>query len=132
MATHRFAEHGGEVELEFEAPTEEGIFEAAVAAFAELVSNERGGEPARHEFELVADDRAGLLVEALNELVYLADVEQFVPERLEAYEQTGGRLRLVVAGHRGGARPIVKAVTLNNLRFAHDGRTWHGRVVVDV
>jgi SHS2 domain-containing protein len=132
VATYHFAEHGGEVELELDAPTEAGVFGAALAAFAELVAADEKGAVARHELKLEGDDRALLLVDWLNELVYLAEVEQFVPEHVEAFELTDGRLRATVAGHHGHSRPLVKAVTLNNLRFANEEGAWHGRVVLDV
>ncbi len=132
VATYHFVEHGGEVELELEAPTQAGVFEAALEAFAELVSHDEDGEVVHYELDLAGSDLALLLVDTLNELVYLTEVEQFVPEHLDAFELAGGRLRATVAGRRGHPRPLVKAVTLNNLRFANEGGTWHGRVVLDV
>jgi SHS2 domain-containing protein len=132
VATYRFVEHGGEVELALRAATEVGVFEAALRAFRELVS---GGEEAgevRHEVELAAEDRALLLVDWLSELVFLAEVEQFVPERLAAAELRGGRLRATVVGRRARPRPLVKAVTLDHLEFRQAGGVWHGRVVLDV
>ena len=63
-----------------------GLFEAALGAFAELVGAGEDGEPVVREVELAADDHALLLVDWLSELVFLAEVEQFVPERLAAFE----------------------------------------------
>jgi SHS2 domain-containing protein len=131
-ATYRFAERGGEVELEFDAATEAGVFAAALAAFAEFVATDERGAVEGREVKLEGDYRTLLLVDWLNDLVYLAEVEQFVPERPERFELTGDRLRATVVGHRGHPRPLVKAVTLDNLRFANEGGTWHGRVVLDV
>ena len=129
---YRFAEHGGEVELELESADEAGIFAAALAAFAELVSEGNHGDVVEHEVELREDDRALLLADWLNELVFLADVERFVPQRLEAFELAHDRLRATLAGRRGQPRQLVKAVTLNSLEFGREGGVWHGRVVLDV
>jgi SHS2 domain-containing protein len=129
---YRFVEHASEVELDLEAPTEAGIFEAALAAFAELVGADAGGDPARHELELAAGDRALLLADWLSELVYLAEVAEFVPSRLASFELDGERLRATVEGSRGRPRPLVKAVTLSNLELAEREGGWHGRVVLDV
>jgi len=129
---YRFVEHVGEVELELEAAGEAGIFEAAVAAFAELVATGEEREPARHEIELTAGDRAMLLVDWLSQLVFLAEVEGFVPERVAAFELVDDRLRATVVGRRDHPRHLVKAVTLNKLEFTHEGTIWHGRVVLDV
>jgi SHS2 domain-containing protein len=129
---HRFVEHVGEVELELEAETEEGIFDAALAAFADLVAADGRGEPATHEIELSARDRGLLLVDWLSELVFLAEVARFVPERIVSLKLADGRLAATVAGRRGSPRHLVKAVTLNRLVFGPEGAMWHGRVVVDV
>lgn len=53
---HRFTEHVGEVELE--ATTEAGIFEAGLLAFTELLAMDEQGESVRHEVELAAPNRA--------------------------------------------------------------------------
>jgi SHS2 domain-containing protein len=132
MNGHRFVEHVGEVEVELESETEAGVFAAATDAFAELLSPEGGGPSEQHEIALEGDDRALLLVDWLNELVYLAEVDGFVPERLEAFELRGGGLRATVAGRRDDPPHLVKAVTLSNLEFAEKGGAWHGRVVLDV
>jgi SHS2 domain-containing protein len=111
-SSYRFVEHMGEVELALEAASEAGIFEAALAAFAELVATGDEQEPARRELELRAGDHALLLVDWLNELVFLAEVEGFVPERVAAFELAENCLRATIDGRRNHPRQLVKAVTL--------------------
>jgi SHS2 domain-containing protein len=129
---HRFVEHVGEVEVELEAASEVGIFEAALAAFADLVGASAGGEPVAHVVELATDDHALLLVDWLSELVFLAEVEQFVPEHLAGIQLDEKGLRATVAGRRDHPRHLVKAVTLSKLELEQEGGMWHGRVVLDV
>lgn len=129
---YRFVEHVGEVELELEAPSEQGIFEAALDAFRELVGTGEEGDSVSCEVELAADDHAVLLVDWLSELVFLAEVEQLVPERVGAFALAGNRLRAIVQGRRSRPRHLVKAVTLNGLELERNGGSWHGRVVLDV
>jgi len=129
---HRFVEHVGEVEIDLEAASEADVFAAALAAFGELVATRDTGRSATHSVELVAPDHALLLVDWLSELVYLAEVEGFVPECLESLELADDRLRATVAGHRSDPRHLVKAITLNKLELRQEGGTWHGRVVLDV
>jgi SHS2 domain-containing protein len=129
---HRFVEHVGEVELELDAASEAGIFEAALAALADLLEAGSAGEPASHRLELGAGDHALLLVDWLSELVFLAEMEGFVPERVASLELDAGRLRAMVEGHRDRPRHLVKAVTLNKLLLEQEGGQWHGRVVLDV
>ena len=122
----------GEVELELDAATEAGIFEAGLFALAELFDAQSSGTPGSHEIELADRDHALLLVDWLNELVVLAEVTAFIPERMTAFELDDDRLRATVEGHRDHPRHLVKAATLNRLELAEEGGRWHGRVVFDV
>lgn len=108
------------------------VFAEALAAFAELVDEGRGRSMSR-DVEVEADDRAMLLVEWLSELVYLNEVERFVPERISSLELGAGRLQATVEGHRGRPRDLVKAVTLHRLELRPDDNVgWRARVVLDV
>lgn len=129
---YRFVEHAGEVEVELEAPTEAGIFEAALAAFVDLVDGDASGEPTSHELGLEADDAALLLVDWLSELIFLAEVDRFVPDGAARIELAGGRLHATVEGHTDRPRHLVKAVTLNRAALLEEGGIWHGRLVLDV
>lgn len=129
---YRFVEHGGEVEIKLAAETEPGVFGAALAAFAALVKLDDWGEAAHHEITLSAEDHALLLVDWLSELIFLAETEDFVVERLVTVELTGDTLRARVAGRRGRVRHLVKAVTLNDLQLRREKGVWRGRVVLDV
>jgi SHS2 domain-containing protein len=130
---YRWIEHAAELELLIEAPTEAAVFADALAAFAELVGDDGDLDGERHEVEVQADDPGALLVEWLNELVYLAEVAQFVPERLTNLELGDGKLRATVRGRRGETRPLVKAVTLHGVALEPDEETgWRARVVLDV
>jgi SHS2 domain-containing protein len=127
----RWLEHTGELELEIEAPTEAAVFVDALAAFVELVGGSGIGAVKR-TVELDADDGALLLADWLNELVYLLEVERFVPERISALELDRGKLRATIRGHEGDPPQLVKAVTLHRLDLREDEGTWHARVVLDV
>jgi SHS2 domain-containing protein len=129
---HRFVEHGGEVEVELSAGDEIGIFAAGLDSFAELVAESAEGEPVEMQIALRGRDRALLLVDWLNELLFLAEVERFVPTRIKAIELGDEHLHATVAGYRGTPRPLVKGVALNRLAFLQEGGVWHGRVVLDV
>jgi SHS2 domain-containing protein len=129
---YRFLEHVGEVEVELDAASEAGIFEAGLDAVAELLDGDAAGDPTSHAIELVASDHALLLVDWLNELVFLAEVAGFVPSRVASLELADRHLLATVQGHRDHPRHLVKAVTLNKLALEWEGGRWHGRVVLDV
>ncbi len=129
---YRWIEHTGELELAIEARSEADIFADALRALAELLGEEPGGKPVRRKISLVAADRAVLLAEWLEELVFLAETADLVPARIESLELGETSLNAVVAARRGRPPHLVKAVTYHRLEFAHiDGR-WHARTVLDV
>ena len=129
---YEWVDHTSELELHVEAESREDVFAEVLAAFAELVSREGRGERVEHEVSVEARDDATLLAEWLGELVFLAETDDFVPERLERLELDGTRLRAVVAGHRGHPPHLVKGVTYHGLELIRSGGTWQAKVVLDV
>lgn len=128
---YRWVEHTAEVELHIEAPSPQDVFREALSAFAEVVGG-GGREPARHDIWLTAPDRAALLVHWLEELIYLAEIQAFVPEQATSLDSGHKELRARVVGTVGTPRPLVKAVTYHGLEFARRGKTWHAKLVLDV
>jgi SHS2 domain-containing protein len=128
---YEWLNHTAEIELRVVAPREEDVFADAADAFGRYVELDRGGERVRHELDLEAPDRGALLVALLEELIFLADTEGFVPDRTELRVE---RNRLVGAleGRRTRIDPIMKAATYHGLQFERNGDTWDARVVLDV
>jgi SHS2 domain-containing protein len=130
---YRWVEHTGELEIEIEAPTIEDVFADALTAFEELLRNGAAeGETATHEINLEGDDTATLLADFLSELVFLAETEGFIPERLIGAELSGQRLRATVQGRRGEPSSLVKAVTYHHLQLRRERDGWSARLVLDV
>jgi SHS2 domain-containing protein len=131
--TRRFLEHTGEVEVLVEAPTEEEVFAEAARAFAELVDRGGRGEAERRAISLTGSDRPSLLVDWVNELVFLAEADGFVPDRVEALSLGKEGLRATVAG-RAGVAPanLVKAATYSGLELGREEDGWRARMVLDV
>ena len=131
--SHRFVGHVGEVELALEADSEAGLFREATAAFRELVDGaERPREPLRLEVSLAPAEPALLLVDWLDQLVFLAEVDAFVPERVAELEVDESGVHATLDGVRGRPRHLVKGATLHDLELVHDGEVWRARVVLDV
>jgi SHS2 domain-containing protein len=129
---YRWIEHTAELELALEASDERQVFADALTAFAELVDTFPSGAPVRHEIELRSDERASLLADWLGELVFLAETENFVPERVVSLELEIEGLRAIVEGHVGEPPHLVKAVTYHGLEFAAEEGRVRARLVLDV
>jgi len=128
----RGIDHTAELELEITAPTKEAVFIEALAAFAELVGRDSGGEPAEHRVTVAASDAPALLADWLGELVFLAETDDFVPERVTALELGEKDLRATVAGWSDEPSHLVKSVTYHGLELRENGEGWLARLVLDV
>jgi SHS2 domain-containing protein len=131
-AVYEWVEHTAELELRVLADSAEELFAEAMRALAELMDAEEGGEPARHELTASAPDRATLLAEWLNELVYLAESRGFVPDRVERFQLGEVDVEATVSGRTATPRPLVKAVTYHGLSLAESDGRWSATVVLDV
>jgi SHS2 domain-containing protein len=129
--TYEWRDHTAEIELVVHADDPEGVFREAADAFGRYVELDSDGEPATRTVELSAQDRATLLVALLEELIYLAETEGFVPDD-SAVDLSGNDLHMKLRGRTTNIQPIVKAATYHNLEFDQISGTWQARVVLDV
>jgi SHS2 domain-containing protein len=78
-------------------------------------------------------DRETLLINWLNELLYLHEVHKENYVQFEVLEISDARLRarMRVCG-RGEGRRLIKAVTFHNLKLQQTEKGWEATIVVDV
>ncbi len=129
---YRWVEHTAEMEMEIEAPTEEAVFVEALHAFAELLGDERSSGGVSRKVTVDGRQRAVLLVEWLNELVYLVEAEHLVPEEVGPIELSDRALVATVHCHCGNPRHLVKGATYHRLGFERTQSGFRARVVLDV
>jgi SHS2 domain-containing protein len=134
---HDWADHVGELELRVTAPAEAGVFAEAALALGELLGEDDDAGPGAglewRDVDAGAADRAALLAGWLDELVFLAETEGFVPAAVEDVVVGPGVVRARVGGRRGAPPHLVKAVTYHRLAFepAEEGG-WRAVAVLDV
>lgn len=133
---HHYEEHTGEVRLELRAPSLEELFVEAGRALAELMIGDLAATPApgpEQRVRVRAADRAALLVEWLNELIFLSETSKQVFTRFRIERLGVGELEAVVAGVAPeGLRTQVKAATYHGLTLENRGGTWRASLVLDV
>jgi SHS2 domain-containing protein len=133
---YRWVNHTAELELHLEAPTEEAVFEEALTALGDLLTERSEdldtGAPARFDVHASAPDRPTLLAEWLSELVYLVETQGLLPEGVEGLALTHDSLEATVAGRRSSPAHLVKAVTYHRLSLEQRDGAWHATVVLDV
>ena len=132
--SHEIADHVSEVRLRVRASSLGGLLVEAGRAIAELQL--RGAEASSagwRTIELSAPDRALLLVDWLNELIYLAEAERWVGVHFDVDSAEDGQLRARVRGVRlEHSVSLLKAATLHELRVAEIPGGLEGEVILDV
>jgi SHS2 domain-containing protein len=130
---YRWLDHTSERELWIEDESPRAVLGEAAIALGDLLREHRKGEPVTRRVGASAADRPALLAEWLSELVYLAETDGFVPERVVEMDLSGNSVEAVVGGQRTTPQTLVKGVTYHRLEFEQDGEgAWHARVVLDV
>ena len=130
--SYRWVEHTAELELEIEASTEAGVFIDAFRALGELLGDGHRADRVWREVSVYARERAVLLLEWLDELVFLAETEDLVPVEVGRIELSDGGLVAAVGCDRGDPRHLVKGATYHRVAFERCGGGFRARVVLDV
>ncbi len=134
-AWHELREHTGEIVLRVRAPSLDGLFVEAARGLAELCLGGKrvlpSGDP--RTLSLAARDSAALLVDWLNELIYLAETERWVALEFEAVEVTPTALRMRAKGATLDRAPsLVKAATMHGLHLVREDGMVQADVVLDI
>jgi len=135
VPSHELIDHTSEVRLRLRAASLGALLAEAGRALAELQL--RGVERPVHagfkRVQLAAPDRERLLVDWLNELIFLAETERWVATGFEI-ERVDARSIIVRAGgvEVPRARGLVKAATLHGLRITDVDGALEGEVILDV
>lgn len=131
---HRFVDHTAELEIELRSPSREELFAEAASVVGEILSDgeEPGGETATRSVHVTAADGPALLAAWIDELVFLAESDGFVPRGADSVTVGDDTASGDVVGVLGEPRHLVKAVTFNRLQLSFADGAWHGRVVLDV
>ena len=140
MGDQRFEilEHTADLGIRVTAPTLPELFAAAAEALVSVVLDPaRIEERGEYRIEAAGEDREALLVNWLNEIVYLIDGARLAPARIVVDELVPTR---VVGRAFGEARDIerhphrimVKAATYHQLRLDQSAGQWNADIFMDV
>lgn len=137
-SSHRLVDHTSELVIRLVAPGFTDLVVEAGRAFSTLVPAHLGGvqDPTVREIEVESRDPEGALVAWLNELVYLAEAERWVPTHVDASVEegpSGVRLHVRARG-RTLEHPfvLVKAATLHGLALRDTPEGVTAEVTLDI
>ena len=135
---YEFFDHTADIGLRVRSRDLNGLFrEAAEGLFAVVIEQiPQRGDPIRLEFEVKGDRLDFLLVDWLNELLYILDTKHLL---LDAFDVNVANTTLTATAK---ARPLdleqdrllreVKAVTYHNLRVEQTNEGWLAEVILDI
>jgi len=134
-ASHELIDHTSEVQLRLRADSLGGLLAEAGRALAGLQFRgaEAGTTTGPRRLHVSAADRESLLVDWLNELIFLAETERWVATEFEIERADAESVVARVSGvELGRISGLVKAATMHGLRVAEVDGCWEGEVVLDV
>ena len=137
----RFLDHTADIGIEVEADDVSGLFAEAALAFADCITElESLDETLLREIRLTAATRELLLVDWLNELLYIFEASGELFRAFECEVREAGAGWEIVAQARGAKfddkvhrlKVPIKAVTYHGLEVGRDGNAWRARVIFDI
>ena len=138
---YRFLEHTADVGVEIEAGSYPELLSEALLALTDCLTAVEGIDvELERRVDLTAPRREDLVVDWLNELVYLCEAESmlFRQSELEVRETEGGiRLSGVLRGERyhpdrHQIKTLIKAVTYHQLSVSSSTKGWTARLIFDI
>ena len=110
---------------------------AAIALFSLITDLGNIREELKYDLEVASEDRESLLVEWLNELIYLFDTEHALLKRFDIQSLSNTRLKITCYGEkidpsRHKIKTGVKAATYHMLRIDKDNKGYKAQVIFDI
>ncbi len=138
MEPFEILEHTADTGFLARGATLEELFEhAALALIQTALDPARAAAYAPRQLTASGETREDLLVNWLNEVLYLLDAGRFVPARFENLWFDGDSVFAQVLGERRDdashpPRIVVKAVTYHQLRVREHNGQWEAEVYLDI
>lgn len=115
---------------------EELFRDAAKATFSLMVDPESITPEIQIQIQLESSSLEGLLVDWLNELLFMMDAQGLIFKDFQLELQPGYKLRAIAAAQRIGAQHrfkcYVKAATYHLLQITQQGGRWSTKLVLDL
>jgi SHS2 domain-containing protein len=110
---------------------------AALGLFSLMADLKNIQEDVRREVELSAEDIEVLLVEWLNELIYISEVEHIIFKRFEINDLSNTKLEATCFGEKikpkqHKLKREIKAATYHMLRLNKDDGSYKVQIIFDV
>jgi SHS2 domain-containing protein len=130
-------DHTADIGLIIHGDSLQEVFVNAAAGLFSLMTDMDNIKPViKQQIELSADDMESLLIDWLNELLYLLDANGVVFGKFEILELTNNKLKAVCYGEkidgRHEIRREIKAATYHMLNLSKEGKGYKAQVIFDL
>jgi SHS2 domain-containing protein len=136
--SYRLLEHTADMGIKAEGETQAALFQQMALGLRQIITECLDIRPQTvMTIEVVGMDREELLVNWLNELVFLLETRHFLPAIFEIETIDEQRLRALVRGEtfdpdRHFLEREVKAITYHQIKVESSGKGWSAQVFVDL
>ena len=133
MGDFEILDHKTDLEIRAYGSTLEELFSNMLLAMSESQKAEKKEEETEKEIRVDSADLPSLLVDFLNEALYLSQVNKEVFERIKIEELSNRTIKGKLAGRRVSRfGEDIKAATYHNLRVEKKNREWQATVIFDI
>jgi hypothetical protein len=131
----RWIQRAGELELELESESEDGVFIDALEALRELLEEDTGaglGDAAEYSVTAAGRERGELLADWMRKLAALAEDDGFIPARIVAIDIADDGLTAKVEGACGTSAHLLGGISDDGLLYepAPESHRVHARVLL--
>jgi len=136
--TFEIIDHTADVGIvAYGADVEDLFSNAALAMFSLITELESIEEKLHFDLKVSSEDRDSLLVEWLNELIYLFDVEHILFNRFDIESLTHNQLKAVCYGEtfdpvKHKIKIGIKAATYHMLKLDKNGGGYKAQIIFDI
>ena len=138
MSTFEILEHPADIGFRVRAETLDQLLAAAAEGLAGVIMDCSRVRPlAAIEIAVTGEDRAALVVNFLNEVLYVLDGRRFTVSKVVVIDAGGHGITAALLGEprddqRHPPRLVVKAATYHQLRLWRDAAGWTAEVYLDI
>ncbi|MGR3309644.1 MAG: archease [Candidatus Brocadiales bacterium] len=135
---YRLINHTADLGIEVYGEGLQELFSNAGFALFDIITDiSRVKETTKRVITIEGSDLEQLIVNWLNELLYLHDVEGLLFKRFEVQEITDKNLKALIAGERYDPNKhiietVVKAVTYHQLQVVQENNRWRAVIIIDL
>ncbi len=135
---YRLIDHTADLGIEVYGEGLQELFSNAGFALFDIITDiSRVKETTKRVITIEGSDLEQLIVNWLNELLYLHEVEGLLFKRFEVQEMTDKNLKALIAGERYDPNKhiietAVKAATYHQLQVVQENNRWRAVIIIDL